>query len=294
MYFTSKLFLSFFVTFFLFRNARKRSAQSSEKDLNDFGGASGDREDEGDAKMTEDVATTEWGDMQRKLGNWKPLTKKKNTNDERNNNKTLWFPRVEKKTRDDDAGKDRKDGKDDDVNDDESIDDDDDDDEEDFAFMASYREKRISEMILKSKSKREEHAKKTFGGVRRIERAEWTTEVTSSSHEIPVVVLLVKENNEACDRLEKVVEDLADKYRTKTKFVRADATEIIPNYPERNTPTIILYRNGDVVENIVGIEQFGGRNGVNSETVRRRVRAHAKSDEFLMDERDAEESLKQL
>ena len=55
--------------------------------------------------MTEDVATTEWGDMQRKLGNWKPLTKKKNTNDERNNNKTLWFPRVEKKTRDDDAGK---------------------------------------------------------------------------------------------------------------------------------------------------------------------------------------------
>ena len=80
-----------------FRDARKRSAQSSEKDLNDFGGASGDREDEGDAKMTEDVATTEWGDMQRKLGNWKPLTKKKNTNDERNNNKTLWFPRVEKR-----------------------------------------------------------------------------------------------------------------------------------------------------------------------------------------------------
>ena len=233
--------------------------------------------------MTEDVATTEWGDMQRKLGNWKPLTKKRNTNDERNN-KTLWFPRVEKKTREDDAGKDGKD--DDDVNDD-------DDDEEDYAFMASYREKRISEMILKSKSKREEHAKKTFGGVRRIERDEWTTEVTSSSYEIPVVVLLVKENNAACDRLEKVVEDLADKYRTKTKFVRADATEIIPNYPERNTPTIILYRNGDVVENIVGIEQFGGRNGVNSETVRRRVRAHAKSDEFLMDERDAEESLKQ-
>ena len=233
--------------------------------------------------MTEDVATTEWGDMQRKLGNWKPLTKKKNTNDERN--KTLWFPRVEK-TRED-GGKDGKD--DEEEEEEESID----DEEEDFAFMASYREKRISEMILKSKSKREENAKKTFGGVRRIERDEWTTEVTSSSHEIPVVVLLVKENNAACDRLEKVVEDLADKYRTKTKFVRADATEIIPNYPERNTPTIILYRNGDVVENIVGIEQFGGRNGVNSETVRRRVRAHAKSDEFLMDERDAEESLKQ-
>lgn len=277
------MFLSFFSSLSFSFVTHTKEAQSSEKDLNDFGGASGDREDEGDAKMTEDVATTEWGDMQRKLGNWKPLTKKRNTNDERNN-KTLWFPRVEKKTREDDAGKD---GKDDD---DESIDD---EEEEDYAFMASYREKRISEMILKSKSKREEHAKKTFGGVRRIERDEWTTEVTSSSYEIPVVVLLVKENNAACDRLEKVVEDLADKYRTKTKFVRADATEIIPNYPERNTPTIILYRNGDVVENIVGIEQFGGRNGVNSETVRRRVRAHAKSDEFLMDERDAEESLKQ-
>ena len=278
------MFLSFFSSLSFSFVTHTKEAQSSEKDLNDFGGASGDREDEGDAKMTEDVATTEWGDMQRKLGNWKPLTKKRNTNDERNN-KTLWFPRVEKKTREDDAGKDVNDD-----DDDESIDD---EEEEDYAFMASYREKRISEMILKSKSKREEHAKKTFGGVRRIERDEWTTEVTSSSYEIPVVVLLVKENNAACDRLEKVVEDLADKYRTKTKFVRADATEIIPNYPERNTPTIILYRNGDVLENIVGIEQFGGRNGVNSETVRRRVRAHAKSDEFLMDERDAEESLKQ-
>ena len=284
------MFLSFFSSLSFSFVTHTKEAQSSEKDLNDFGGASGDREDEGDAKMTEDVATTEWGDMQRKLGNWKPLTKKRNTNDERNN-KTLWFPRVEKKTREDDAGKDGKD--DDDVNDDDDDESIDDDEEEDYAFMASYREKRISEMILKSKSKREEHAKKTFGGVRRIERDEWTTEVTSSSYEIPVVVLLVKENNAACDRLEKVVEDLADKYRTKTKFVRAGATEIIPNYPERNTPTIILYRNGDVVENIVGIEQFGGRNGVNSETVRRRVRAHAKSDEFLMDERDAEESLKQ-
>ena len=284
------MFLSFFSSLSFSFVTHTKEAQSSEKDLNDFGGASGDREDEGDAKMTEDVATTEWGNMQRKLGNWKPLTKKRNTNDERNN-KTLWFPRVEKKTREDDAGKDGKD--DDDVNDDDDDESIDDEEEEDYAFMASYREKRISEMILKSKSKREEHAKKTFGGVRRIERDEWTTEVTSSSYEIPVVVLLVKENNAACDRLEKVVEDLADKYRTKTKFVRADATEIIPNYPERNTPTIILYRNGDVVENIVGIEQFGGRNGVNSETVRRRVRAHAKSDEFLMDERDAEESLKQ-
>ncbi|CAL6300612.1 unnamed protein product [Bathycoccus prasinos] len=97
----------------------------------------------------------------------------------------------------------------------------------------------------------------------------------------------------ACYRLERVMEDVAHKYRlSRTKFRRAEARDIIPNYPERNLPTLILYRNGDVVENIVGIEQFGGMNGVNTETVRRRVRM--KSDEFLMDrgEEEAKEAEK--
>ena len=174
-----------------------------------------------------------------------------------------------------------------------------DEDEEEEAFMKSYREKRIAEMIFMRKEEKEDEKEEKNNNVRRneymmhVSHEQWTKEVTEVSRSHPVLVLLTKENSKACYLLERVMEDVACKYRTsRTKFRRAEARDIIPNYPERNVPTLILYRNGDVVENIVGIEQFGGMNGVNTETVRRRVRM--KSDEFLMDrgEEEAKEAEK--
>ena len=168
-------------------------------------------------------------------------------------------------------------------------------DEEDEEFMKSYREKRISEMLMQKEEKDEKEEKNNNlrNEVMHVSHEQWTKEVTEVSRSNPVLVLLTKENSKACYPLERVMEDVAHKYRlSRTKFRRAEARDIIPNYPERNVPTLILYRNGDVVENIVGIEQFGGMNGVNTETVRRRVRM--KSDEFLMDrgEEEAKEAEK--
>jgi hypothetical protein len=226
--------------------------------------------------------TTEWEDAQRKFGNWKPLEEEEEEEEEEREKDDLREIQasVPAKTN----------GSDDDE--DES-----DEDEDDEAFMKSYREKRISELKQESEffnnnnnnnNKKDDGA--TLKTVRLITREEWTREVTKLSRTNPVLVLLTRENNADCYPLERVVEDLAYKYRaSETKFRRAEARDIIPNYPERNVPTIILYRNGDVVENIVGIEQFGGRNGVNPETVKRRVRMTAKASEFLMDEREAEE-----
>ena len=169
-------------------------------------------------------------------------------------------------------------------------------DEEDEEFMKSYREKRISEMLMQKEEKDEKEEKNNNfqrNEYMHVSHEQWTKEVTEVSRSHPVLVLLTKENSKACYLLERVMEDVARTYRTsRTKFRRAEARDIIPNYPERNVPTLILYRNGDVVENIVGIEQFGGMNGVNTETVRRRVRM--KSDEFLMDrgEEEAKEAEK--
>ena len=174
----------------------------------------------------------------------------------------------------------------------------DENDEDDEEFMKSYREKRISEMVMRKEEKDEKERKndnvqRNDEVMMHVSHEQWTKEVTEVSRSHPVLVLLTKENSKACYPLERVMEDVARKYRTsRTKFRRAEARDIIPNYPERNVPTLILYRNGDVVENIVGIEQFGGMNGVNTETVRRRVRM--KSDEFLMDrgEEEAKEAEK--
>lgn len=173
------------------------------------------------------------------------------------------------------------------ANDEEKDENDEDTEEEDEAFMKSYREKRISEMMMMQKEKEKEGENNNRNEYIHVSHEEWTKEVTEVSLTHPVLVLLTKENSKECYPLERVMEDVAHKYRASTtKFRRAEARDIIPNYPERNVPTIILYRNGDVVENIVGIEQFGGRNGVNTETVRRRVRM--KSDEFLMDQGEEE------
>jgi hypothetical protein len=234
----------------------------------------------GNATTTTKRETTEWEDAQRKFGNWKPLEEEEEEEEEREKDDLRKIQAsVPAKTN----------GSDEDESD---------EDEDDEAFMKSYREKRISELKQESEffnnnnnnnnNKKDDGA--TLKPVRLITREEWTREVTKVSHTNPVLVLLTRENNADCYPLERVVEDLAYKYRaSETKFRRAEARDIIPNYPERNVPTIILYRNGDVVENIVGIEQFGGRNGVNPETVKRRVRMTAKASEFLMDEREAEE-----
>jgi len=234
----------------------------------------------GNATTTTKRETTEWEDAQRKFGNWKPLEEEEEEEEEEREKDDLREIQafVPAKTN----------GSDEDESD---------EDEDDEAFMKSYREKRISELKQESEffnnnnnnnNKKDDGA--TLKTVRLITREEWTREVTKLSRTNPVLVLLTRENNADCYPLERVVEDLAYKYRaSETKFRRAEARDIIPNYPERNVPTIILYRNGDVVENIVGIEQFGGRNGVNPETVKRRVRMTAKASEFLMDEREAEE-----
>jgi len=174
----------------------------------------------------------------------------------------------------------------------------DEEDEEELEFMKSYREKRIAEMLFMQKEEKEDEKEEKnnnfiWNEYINVSHEQWTKEVTEVSRSHPVLVLLTKENSKACYLLERVMEDVARTYRTsRTKFRRAEARDIIPNYPERNVPTLILYRNGDVVENIVGIEQFGGMNGVNTETVRRRVRM--KSDEFLMDrgEEEAKEAEK--
>ena len=45
-----------------------------------------------------------------------------------------------------------------------------------------------------------------------------------------------------------------------TKFLKSISTTCIPNYPDRNLPTIFIYSEGDMKGQIVGPLQFGGMN----------------------------------
>lgn len=221
--------------------------------------------------MKTTIQTTEWDEVQKKFGNF--VNEEVKEDEQRKGTRTM-------KNEETNAIFDERDEND--------------EEDEEEEFMKSYREKRISEILMQKEEKEKEEKNNNLSNeYMHVSHEKWTKEVTEVSRSHPVLVLLTKENSKACYPLERVMEDVAHKYRaSRTKFRRAEARDIIPNYPERNVPTLILYRNGDVVENIVGIEQFGGMNGVNTETVRRRVRM--KSDEFLMDrgEEEAKEAEK--
>jgi len=45
-----------------------------------------------------------------------------------------------------------------------------------------------------------------------------------------------------------------------TKFLQSISTTCIPNYPDRNLPTLFIYYEGDMKAQIVGAIQFGGMN----------------------------------
>jgi hypothetical protein len=52
---------------------------------------------------------------------------------------------------------------------------------------------------------------------------------------------------------------LAEKYKA-TKFVKIIGDQCIPNYPDRNLPTLIIYDHGDPRHQLIGLSQLGGMN----------------------------------
>lgn len=97
-----------------------------------------------------------------------------------------------------------------------------------------------------------------FGTVQEISGTDFVREVTEASAAYWVVVFLYKSSHAGCQLLQSCLEDLAHKYPM-TKFVKIVSTSCIPNYPDYNLPTILLYHSNACKKHLVGLEQFGGR-----------------------------------
>ena len=105
-----------------------------------------------------------------------------------------------------------------------------------------------------------------FGAVTPITRDTFTTQVTDPSADVWVVVFLHRPNCAACELLGKALGELARKHPF-TKFVSILGEECIPGYPERNMPTLIVYRHRDVARTYVGLDVFGGARHMTPEGV---------------------------
>lgn len=51
--------------------------------------------------------------------------------------------------------------------------------------------------------------------------------------------------------------ELAKKYPA-TKFVKIISTECIPNYPDKNLPTVLIYKDTKCLQHLIGLGPFGG------------------------------------
>ncbi|CAK7328270.1 unnamed protein product [Dovyalis caffra] len=118
-------------------------------------------------------------------------------------------------------------------------------------FLQEYRKKRLAEMREATKIVR-------FGSVVPISGSDFVREVSQAGPDVWVVVLLYKDGYAECGVLMKCLEELAVKYPG-TKFVKIVSTDCIPNYPDHNLPTLLVYNNGAVKANYVGLRSFGRR-----------------------------------
>jgi len=123
-------------------------------------------------------------------------------------------------------------------------------DEEEEKILLQMRQQRIAEI-----KQRMEKAK--FGEVREITAVDYVQEVNKAGEGVMVVLHLYKQGIPLCALINEYMNRLAPRF-PQTKFLRAISTTCIPNYPDKNVPTLFVYYEGGMKGQMVGPLEFRG------------------------------------
>jgi hypothetical protein len=122
---------------------------------------------------------------------------------------------------------------------------------EDDAFLDIYRQKRLKELSTLQKTS-------LHGSVYPISKPSYARDVTEASSQFPVLVHLTSASGNVESRiLSELWRQLAAKYAD-IKFCEMRGELAIEGYPDRNCPTILAYRDGDIKRQIVTLASLGG------------------------------------
>ncbi|XP_048208362.1 phosducin-like protein 3 [Perognathus longimembris pacificus] len=124
--------------------------------------------------------------------------------------------------------------------------------EEDERALELYKQRRLAEW-------KASQLKNKFGEVLEISGKDYVQEVTKAGEGLWVVLHLYKQGIPLCALINQHFSELARKFPD-VKFVKAISTTCIPNYPDRNLPTIFVYLGGDIKAQFIGPLVFGGMN----------------------------------
>lgn len=123
--------------------------------------------------------------------------------------------------------------------------------DDDAAYLENYRRERLARLKAAIKEN-------IFGTVMSVTRATWSQQITETSKDHPVVVLLYNPGDRGSDLLRRCIANLAGNYPA-TKFCEGTANSLVDNYPVARLPTLILYREGEMLaEQFTGLSKFGG------------------------------------
>jgi hypothetical protein len=112
-----------------------------------------------------------------------------------------------------------------------------------------FRQKRLAE--LSSLSQKSRH-----GHVYHLQKPEYSRDVTATSKEYMVFVNMTAANAES-RLLSALWRQAAEKYGD-VKFCEIAASMCIEGYPEANCPTILVYKDEDIIEQHVTLKTLRG------------------------------------
>jgi hypothetical protein len=167
-----------------------------------------------------DKPTTEWEDAQRRIGNLPPLEREA-APAEANDGAPPFAAAVAAMAEDGDVDE-----------------------------LARIRAERLEE--LKAATSRG-----CFGKVVPLMKVDYVAEVNEAGGGVGVVVFLHKPRHYLSSLMLVLLEKLAIRF-SDVKFLQIDSHECIPNYPEANLPTLLMYKDDDLVHQCVGAAAFGG------------------------------------
>ncbi|XP_036356775.1 phosducin-like protein 3 isoform X1 [Octopus sinensis] len=123
-------------------------------------------------------------------------------------------------------------------------------DEEEERIFQEYRRQRMLEMKAANLAAK-------YGDVLEISKEDYVTEVNKAGEGVWVILHVYKCGIPLCTLINQHLTGLARKF-PQTKFIKSISSVCIPNYPDKNLPTIFVYFEGNIKKQFVGPFAFGG------------------------------------
>ncbi|KAE8359536.1 thioredoxin-like protein [Aspergillus caelatus] len=125
-------------------------------------------------------------------------------------------------------------------------------DEEDEEFLEQYRKQRLAELSTLQKTS-------LYNQVYPLQKVDYAREVTEASNNAFVLVHLSSSTsgNAESQRLTELWRQLATKFGD-IKFCEIRGNMCIEGYPDRNTPTILVYKDGEIRRQLVTLKELKG------------------------------------